>query len=199
MRTRSAQYMRDLLGATGGYQFDAESVGDWELSAAGAELDRLSDELNALFDDVFVQKAAELCLNLWESCLRPQRSTATIEQRRKMLHQQLAVNPGKKTLDEYKDMIYAAGVHGRVTESSGGLTVLCAGLLGLTEAEAKKELDALLPAHLSWNMEPVFEWGTMEASGRTFAEWDALDHSWAELDALTREEILEKGETYGIN
>ena len=199
MRTRSAQYMRELLNATGGYRLTGESDGDWELIAAGSQLDLLSEELETLYGDLFIEGATADCLNLWESWLRPQRSAASIEQRRRMLMEQMAVNPGKGTLAEDRDMIYAAGVHGRAAEGEDGLILYCGGLLGLTEAEVRKELDALLPAHLPWKLEPVFDWSTMEASGRSFANWETLDLTWAELDSLTREEVLERGNNHGIN
>lgn len=198
MRTKSAQYMRELLNATGGYQLTGESDGDWELIAAGSQLDRLSDEIETLYGDVFAEGATAECLNIWESWLRPQRSVASIEQRRKMLMQQMAVNPAKAALSEYRDMIYAAGVHGIPEEEESGLTLLCSGFLGLTETEVRRELDALLPAHLSWEIEPVFDWMTMEASGRSFVDWDALGLTWKELDALTRDEILKGGTNNGI-
>ena len=193
MRTKSAQFMRELLNATGGYRLTGRTDGDWELEAAGSQLDLLSEEIETLYGDLFVHGATNDCLNHWESWLRPQRSAASIEQRRKMLMQQMAVCPTKGTLSEYDDMIYAAGVHGRLTENGGGLVVRCGGFLGLTETEIRRELDALLPAHLAWEIEPVFNWSTMEAAGRNFADWDALGLTWAELDRLTREEVLKGG------
>lgn len=193
MRTKSGQFMRELLNATGGYRLTGGTEGDWELEAAGSQLDLLSEEIETLYGDLFVHGAADDCLNRWESWLRPQRSAASIEQRRKMLMQQMAVCPTKGTLSEYGGMIYAAGVQGRLTEKDAGLVVCCGGFLGLTETEVRKELDALLPAHLSWEIEPVFDWSTMEATGRSFADWDALGLTWANLDGLTREELLRGG------
>lgn len=193
MRTKSAKFMRELLNATGGYRLTGGTDGDWELEAAGPQLDLLSEEIETLYGDLFVHGATDDCLNRWESWLRPQRSAASIEQRRKMLMQQMAVNPEKGTLSEYGSMLYAAGVQGRLTENDAGVVVCCGGPLGLTETEIKRELDALLPAHLDWKIEPVFEWSTMEATGRSFAEWDALRLTWAELDSLTREEVLKGG------
>lgn len=193
---RAAQHMRDLLNATGGYQLS--ETGEGELLAAGAALDLLSDGIEALVGDVFVLGASADHLDLWESWLRPQRSVAALEYRRKMLSRQMAICPEKGTLSDYKEMICAAGVLGRAAESESGVTVHCSGLLGLTEGEVRKELDALLPAHLPWEIEPAFDWLTMELGARTFADWDALKLIWAQLDALTREEVLERGENNGI-
>lgn len=199
MRTGSAQAMRELLNATGGYRLTGASDGDWDLLAAGSQLDLLSDEIETLYGDVFAEGASAGCLDLWESWLRPQRSAAPIDQRRRMLMQHLAINPEKGTLSEYGEMICAAGVRGKVAEGGSGLVVRCGGLFGLTEVEARKELDALLPAHIPWEIEFVFDWSTMETSGRSFADWDALKLTWAELDGLTREEILKGGTSNGIN
>lgn len=199
MRTKSAQNMRKLLNATGCYQLTGESSGDWELNAAGAELDLLSDEVDALVKDLFVQEASPACLDAWERSIRPQRSTAPTEQRQRMLRAHMAVCPLKGTLSDYDEMLRAAGVQGRLVEGENGLSVQCAAILGLTEAEVRSELDALLPAHLPWELAPVFHWLTMEACSRSFADWDALDLTWAELDGLTREELLEGRKNNGID
>lgn len=199
MRTKSAQNMSKLLHAAGCPQLAGGADGAGELNAAGAQLDLLSDEIEAVVKDCFLQGASQSRLDLWERSLRLQRSTAPIDQREKMLRAQLAVNPAQGTLSDYREMLRAAGVQGWLTEGETGLTVHCAALLGLTEAEVRSELDALLPAHLSWELTPVFNWLTMEACGRSFADWDGLDLTWAEMDSLTREELIEGSKSNGIN
>lgn len=199
MRTKSAQHMRELLHAAGCGQLLEEPGGDGVLDAAGAQLDLLSDEIEALLCDLFLQGASIERLNVLEGSLRPQRSASPPELRQKMLRAHMAICPDKGTLADYGTMLPAAGVQGRLKEGEGGLRVCCAALLGLTEAEVRSELDALLPAHLLWELEPMFNWLTMEACARSFAEWDALDFTWAELDELTREELLEGRKNDGID
>lgn len=192
MRKGAAQRMREVLNRTGAYRLTGETSGDWELNAMGTGLDRLSEGVDLLLSDLFVEDASTDHLDVWEGWLRPQRSQATTDQRRRMLRERLAVHPGKGSLAEYADMLWAAGVLGRLRETGTGLSVEAGGFLGLTETEVRRELDELLPAHLPWEIEPVFNWLTMEATGRTFRDWDALNLTWEELDSLTREEILEK-------
>ena len=62
----------------------------------------------------------------------------------------MAARPGDFTQAGTQRLLPGAGVRGLVLEDGeGGLKVLLGRLLGITQAEAARELDQLLPAHLA--------------------------------------------------
>lgn len=188
---QSTQHMRTNLNESGCYRLTGDTPGDWELSVMGAELDRVSDDIDRLLQQVLLLQCDEETLNAWEQWLRPQRSSAGIAHRTKMLRQRFSVRPTVSKLPAYA-LLLSGGAAGVLTESDAGLSVLCGGFCGLTEQEVTKELDALLPAHLPWQVVSVKNWQTIDYAEHSFAHWDARKLSWSELDALTKEEIEEE-------
>lgn len=189
----TAERMRRILNETGCYQLTGDTPGDWELTAMGAELDRFSDELEQVVQNIFLLDCDESTLNSWELCIRPQCSTADSEKRKELLLARLSVHPHGTTLADCEALLKAAGTAGKLIENAdGSLTVELGGTVGLTEQQVETELRVLLPAHLMLTVTPVLNWQTLECSNRTFADWDSLDLTWGELDTLTREQV--KGE-----
>ena len=82
-----------------------------------------------------------------------------------------------------------AGVRGLLLEGESGLTVVLGRLLGVTQAEAQRELDQLLPAHLAWAWEESITWVAWDAYPHPFEEWDGLGLTWAQLDQTVREDL----------
>ena len=74
-------------------------------------------------------------------------------------------------------------------EGESGLTVVLGRLLGVTQAEAQRELDQLLPAHLAWAWEESITWVAWDAYSHSFEEWDGLGLTWAQLDQTVREDL----------
>ena len=84
----------------------------------------------------------------------------------------------------------AAPVRGLVLEDGeGGLKVLLGRLLGITQAEAARELDQLLPAHLAWAWDTAVTWVALDAYPRSFEAWDDLGLTWAQLDGVSRQDL----------
>ena len=71
----------------------------------------------------------------------------------------------------------------------GGLTIVLGRLLGITKEEATRELDQLLPSHLSWEWDESVTWVALDAYPRSFAEWDALGLSWTRLESISRADL----------
>lgn len=196
MSEKAAERMRRILNNTGGYRLTGESSADWELNACGAGLDSAEQAVNGLLDDLFALTASEKRLDDWEKLFRPQPSSAGLSHRRVMLQERFSMNPGRFTPGEFSSMLRAAGITGEVLEESGGLRVLFGRCLGITEEEAKQELDTVLPAHLSWEWDDSMNWVALDAWVPDFETLDSRQLTWDELDGLTRDSLanLEKEE-----
>ena len=187
---RAGPHMKAVLEATGLYSFPGGAPAGWELDAMGAGFALLEDRFNGLLGDLFAATAGSARLNAWEALLRPQPSQGSLAQRRQWLTCRLALGPGGFTPARVQAMLPGAGVQGLVLEDGeGGLTVALGRLLGVTKAQAEKELSRLLPAHLPWQWDEGVSWLALDAYPRPFGEWDALALSWERLDAVTRQDL----------
>lgn len=102
----------------------------------------------------------------------------------------MAARPGDFTWAAPKRLLPGAGVRGLVLEDGeGGLKVLLGRLLGITQAEAARELDQLLPAHLAWAWDTAVTWVALDAYPRSFEAWDGLGLTWAQLDGVSRQDL----------
>ena len=186
MRKQAAERMRTILNATGAYSLTGESPGDWDLNACGAGLDRLETAMDDLLADLFPPTMGEGQLTVWESLYRPQSSDAGLEERRKMLAARLAMNPGKLSPEDFSSMLWGAGIAGEVREQGNGLQVLVGKWLGVSQEEALRELDEILPAHLPWTWLEDMNWVKLDAWAPDFAFLDGKGLSWKEFDNMTQ-------------
>lgn len=181
---RAAEHMRQVLNATGIYRLTGGALIDQELKAYGAGFALLEDAFQELYEELFVKTAPEERLKIWERLFRPQTSQGEAEKRRDMVLARLSVRPEQYRPQDFSAMLRGACVHGTVRETPEKLKVVLGGILGISEEEARRELDRLLPAHLPWEWEKTVSWLTAEARGRTFGEWDGRGLTWAQLEAL---------------
>lgn len=144
--------IRRLMEATGVYSLTGSSPVDWELEAYTAGLDRLEAEMRALEAEMFIARAPAQRLEQWELLLRPQWSTASLEERREALLKALSAHAGPANLAAMEDMLTAAGVKGTVREEAGKLVIHVESYQGVTAKEAKRMLDRLLPSHVAWEI-----------------------------------------------
>lgn len=142
--------MREILNSTGAYALTGETPADWELNAWGAGFDDAEAEIDGLLENLFAATASSASLSAWETLSRPQTLQGTLAERRAVTGARLAMTPARFTLQDVSQMLLAAGVEGTVQETSSGLKVIPEKLLGVSEAEAKRELELTLPAHLPW-------------------------------------------------
>ena len=189
MRKQAAERMRGILNGTGAYFLTGESPGDWDLNACGAGLDRLESAMDDLLANVFPPTMGEARLTVWEHLYRPQSSGAGLEERRTMLAERLAMNPRKLSLRDFSSMLRGAGVAGELKETAEGLTVLVGKWLGVSEKEALRELNEILPAHLPWTWQEDMNWVKFDAWAPDFAFLDGKGLSWEEFDSMTQEEL----------
>lgn len=117
-------------------------------------------------------------------------STAPVEDCRDTVASRMAARPGDFTQAGTQRLLPGAGVRGLVLEDGeGGLKVLLGRLLGITQAEAARELDQLLPAHLAWAWDTAVTWVALDAYPRSFEAWDDLGLTWAQLDGVSRQDL----------
>lgn len=91
-------------------------------------------------------------------------------------------------------MVRAAGVEAALQETEEGLRVALGRLLGVTETEARRELDQVLPAHLLWTWDDGITWEALDAWLPSFESLDSRELAWEQADALTREQLEQWGE-----
>lgn len=193
----AAPRLRARLNATGAYRLTGETSADWETNACAAGIDALDGEIDALLADLSPRTASEERLAAWEAHLRPDAAQVDADLRREMLAGRLGVHPDVFRLAAYAPLLPGYGARGCVEESDGALQVVVGRELGLSRSEITRELEQLMPAHLTWSVlwPETLNWAVLDAWPRTFEEWDALALPWDELDALTPEDLQPPTET----
>ncbi len=145
--------IRRLLEATGIYRLTGSSPVDWEADTYEAGLDQAEAALAELEAGLFLASAPAERLEGWELLLRPQSSTASLEERREALRQTFSAWNRPANLAAMRGLLAAAGVKGSVREEGGKLLVAVEEYQGVTAQEARRMLDRLLPSHLEWEIE----------------------------------------------
>lgn len=144
--------MARLMRATGVYKLPGGTPADWELAAYQAGFGVIEQAMAALEKELFVLTAPAGRLAAWELLFRRQSSAAPLPVRRTAAAKALGLRFGPATLESIRqEVLPAAGLSGSVSESEGKL-LISAALQGVTEAEARRLLDRLLPAHLEWEL-----------------------------------------------
>ena len=144
--------MARLMGATGLYRLTGESPVDWELAAYQAGFAVIEEAMAALEAELFALTAPAGRLAAWELLFRRQASGAGLGFRRQAAAKALGLRYGPATLGSLcQEVLPVAGVEGTVGEQAGKLLVTGV-LRGVTETEARRLLDRLLPAHLAWEL-----------------------------------------------
>lgn len=189
MSGRALERMREILNATGAYRLTGESSADWELNACGAGFDLVEEAVEALLGDLFAPTASEKGVERWEKLYRPQPSSGTLEERRRITAERLAINPSRLGTGDLPGLLLAAGVKGAAEEGTDGLRVFLGRLLGVTEEEALREMDQVLPAHLPWEWVDSVCWAALDAWAPDFAFLDSRGMTWGEIEGLTREQL----------
>lgn len=187
--TGAAARMREALNATGCYRLTGETSADWEVTACAAGLDWLDQEIEGLLADLFPDTMGEGRLAQWEALFQPMASAAEAEVRRETLSRRLAQNPTHYTLADYTQLLPAAGVAGLVVQEGDGLLVLVSKWLGLPQAEVERELDLLLPAHLTWSWAEPLNWDALDQWAPAYSAFDAKRKTWGILDGMSRAQM----------
>lgn len=145
-------HMAQVLRATGLYTLPGDTPADWEQAAYCAGLDSAEAELDTLEQSLFALTAPAEALARWEALFRSQASSGELGARRRGVAKALGLRFRRPTLGAIQEEVLpAAGIAGTVAESQGKLTITGT-RQGVTEAEARRLLDRLLPAHMEWEL-----------------------------------------------
>ena len=145
--------MRRVMEASGVYKLTGNSPLDWELDACTAGLKTVWDRAEALEKELFLQTAGAETLENWELLFRPQAcSSATLEERRQALVKAMRPYPGPASLEVIESLAEACGVKAKAQEAQGKLLLQGEKLIGVTEKEARRMLERVLPSHLEWEL-----------------------------------------------
>lgn len=145
-------HMAQVLRATGIYTLPGNTPADWEQDAYCAGLDSAEGELDALEQSLFALTAPAERLAQWEALFRAQASSGALPARRKGVAGALGLRFQRPSLRAIQEQVLpAAGIAGTVAEADGKLSIT-GSLQGVTEKEARRLLDRLLPAHMEWEL-----------------------------------------------
>lgn len=148
---RARENMEKLLGQSGVYRLTGDAPLDWELAAYAAGFALVEQGLEQARADIFAGTAGEERLAQWEAYFLPHAAGCPAEERRAVLAARLRARPGPLTLADMPGLLLAAGIRGTAEEVGGTLRITPGEYL-LPEPLAKKELAALMPLHLRWEI-----------------------------------------------
>ncbi len=148
----AGENMARVLEATGIYKLTGNSPVDWELSAYQAGMGELEKDMARLEQELFAQTAPPERLTEWERLFYTQTLPGELPARQGMVTAALAGSREAATLSALEGLIAAAGLTGTVREENGGLVVEAEKQVEITDQEARRLLDRLLPAHLPWEL-----------------------------------------------
>lgn len=152
------EHIRRVLEATGVYRLTGDSPVDREVDAYAAGLRVAEEAMDLALEELFVETAPAQRLEQWELLFCRQAPGGSLDQRRRALLRRLALHRRPGTLEDLAAVLEAAGIDGTVEESETGLTVRVKALMGVSEQEAGRLLERLMPLHLRWEL-------VMEAAG----------------------------------
>lgn len=171
------------------YNLKDDSVVYAELAAFGAGLDILRAKLSELERESFIPTAQSYGIETYEKLTGNVRNELTIEKRREMLISRYSMGYGDFTLKGFEKMLKLVGVDGEIEESP-----LCNRII--VKAESKEytahekswivwQINSMIPAHLDCDVVfDGFSWKNIDASGNTFAQNDARNLRWKEIDYI---------------
>ena len=167
-----------------------------ELAAYDAAFLLLEELLWQVWQNAFVQTATGEALRLYEKLVGlPERTYMDEQTRRELIIYRLSVAPFDFTAEKMLGSMRAAGIEATLTEypESERLIVRSISLIDptLTIDIAKNRLEALVPAHLEWDLDFGFtDWICLETLNYAWNGFDALDCEWGNLDISIQNLII---------
>ena len=184
---RAIQAMKNALGSFGVYQLE-QSLIEAELAAYQAGLEKVMEDQERLWQDLFIQTASEEEISRKELMFGPERPLLDLESRRKMLLFRNAVTENDYTREALKRDLVAIGLETDIVEQpeQEKIEINVIRVLGEfdSQEQAQQMAEEFLPAHLLYEFDfrNLF-WDTVDAKEMTFDAMDAADLKWDEIDA----------------
>lgn len=178
--------MKKELRATGLYALSGATLVDAELASYAAGLQPVSDAIEELQRDLFVQTASGYGLSLRER-LFLLGAEGDEAQRRAAVTALGAVTPRGFLRESIQKTLCGAGVLCEICEKPEEQTVyLNMGTQADTTQEQTQKIETakrFLPAHLGAELDfRSISWNNIDQAGGTFDTWDAKGLSWDSVD-----------------
>lgn len=169
---------------------DGAQALSWELEAYADELERLYADLGVLFRERFVATAQDIGLKAYEVLFGPERSDESVETRREKLLLRMNLGGGDFTPAGIRRALDSFGLEYTLSEypQIGRMTVTAT--TDYTEAEQawiKREVEKIIPAHIEFQLTfNTLTWAQWDALDRTFAAIDNEEMTWRQIDDRTQ-------------
>ena len=184
--------MKRALAPLGIYRGDAEALSH-ELAAYSAELEALYEKLGLLMRERFIGTAEDIGLAVYEELFGPVRTGESAQSRREMLRLRMNLGEGDFTPAGMRRAMDSLGVSCQISEfpTLNKLNITATSDCShAMQAFIRREAEKLAPAHLEFQITfNTLTWSEIDGLDLTFAQSDASDLSWNELDNRTHEDI----------
>ena len=176
------EYLRALLEPLGVYSFDSGGIQRAELAALGAQLDRISRQLETAERESVTATAQQQGLSRREELFARRPAAVTAEERRGAIAALLQIDGDSLTPDAINLTLQGCGIKAWAQELGGGrLRVLFPEVAGVPEQfdRIRTIILEILPCHLE--TEFYFRYLTWEECERVPFTWslvEAQSHTW---------------------
>lgn len=184
--------MKRSLEPPGVYRSDAQAL-EWELRAYAEGLEALYEELGSLMRERFISTAEDIGLRVYEELFGPDRTGESAQSRREMLRLRMNLGEGDFTPAGIRRALDSLGLSYQISEfpALNWLTVTattdCSDAM---QAFIRREAEKMIPAHLEFQITfNTLTWSDIDGLDLSFAQSDALNLSWDELDNRKPEDI----------
>lgn len=175
-------YLRRLLEPLGVYDLSETSVSGAAVCALGAELDQVSEALEAAEREALTATAEDLGLDRREALFARRPAASTAEDRRAAIAALLRIDGDSLTPSAIDATLRGCGIRARAIEmGESRLRVIFPEVAGEPEdfGQIQKIILDILPCHLG--VEFYFRyltWQECEDAGYTWAQIEAAEHTW---------------------
>ena len=160
-----------------------------ELRAYGTEIERLYTELSSMFRERFITTAEDEGLRMYEVLFGPDRSGESVESRRKMLQLRMNLGNSDFTLAGIRKALDSLGLQYTISEfpELGKISISAtADYSPAEQAWIRREVEKMIPASIEFQLTfNTLTWAQWDALNRTFAAMDNENKTWDEIDNRT--------------
>lgn len=179
--------MKAALGAVRLYDTSAPNLSA-ELNAYGDELDRMTEELDALLPERFLLTAGDRGLTAYEEMFGPARWELSVLERRRLIHLRTTLGGRDFTPAGIRQALDSFGLSYVIAEFPAHNRLNIIAQTDYSKAQQqliRQETEKIIPAHIEYQL--VFNtmtWNQLDARSMTFAGLDNDNLTWAQIDAL---------------
>ncbi|MBQ3329837.1 MAG: DUF2313 domain-containing protein [Ruminococcus sp.] len=184
-----SERLNHALSPVGIYTAGADAL-SWELTAYSVELERLYTDLGVLFRERFITTAQDIGLKAYEELFGPERTDESTADRREKLLLRLNLGGGDFTPVGVRRALDSFGLEYTISEfpSIGKMTVTATtDYSQAQQAWIRREVEKIIPAHIEFQLTfNTMTWAQWDALDRTFAAIDGEDMTWRQIDNRTQ-------------